>query len=324
MEYGLRRYEATQRLLWFLFFLLCLGVATLVTSGDKGSFSGVSAYVAELKPENFKSTAFWAKLHWIGADPFGWYMLFLIWAAVLFLGGRFLWVLVQFAGMFLARNVLKTTIRSSPGRIKPSLESPGLNAERLFPAQILHARVNRLPLQIFFHPFQRLRLMLNNPQGILSTEELVDKERRIVETDWQIQSSSWSPFRWLIWFLPLFALMQALWLFYLELQPAIQGDKELQDILALVLASFFPLAQVLVITIVFNLLGGLLRRVENLYLSNVDALFYDQFVSRVPFQSSDTVILLEALQKHFQELHAVLRRLEHSSVNEKDVAGLKN
>ncbi len=58
------------------------------------------------------------------------------------------------------------------------------------------------------------------------------------------------------------------------------------------------------LTIAFSVAAGLLRRLESFYLSGVDALFYDRFLTRLPFQSSDTPIVLEMLQKNFQELHA--------------------
>jgi hypothetical protein len=45
----------------------------------------------------------------------------------------------------------------------------------------------------------------------------------------------------------------------------------------------------------------------------VDDLLYEHFLSRLPFQSSDTVVLLEALKHHFLELQLLIRRLERPS-----------
>jgi len=235
-----------------------------------------------------------------------------------------MWLVVQHVGKFLIKNILAANVKKAAGRPKPGLNGLTSNPERLFPADLLLRKVSPLPLQLIFHPYQRLRMMLNHPQGSFSSEELSEKERRIVETDWQILWGSWTPFRWLLWCLPLLGMMEAAYLFYQQLQPAFQGKKELQDVLSQVLVGLLPLAQAIVITILFSLTSGLLKRLENLYLSNVDALFYDQFLSRLPFQSSDTLILLDAMQRHFQELQHMMKRLERSVGSERDSQGTKS
>jgi hypothetical protein len=158
--------------------------------------------------------------------------------------------------------------------------------------------------------------MLSNHQHVLSADELTEKERRIVDIDWQVFTSSWTPFRWLLWLLPALALIQTGSIFYQHLAPALTGQKEMEEAAGPLLASLLPMGQSIALVIVFNLVSGLLKRLENLYLSDVDALFYDQFVSRVPFQSGDTVLILEALQKQFRELQTILRRIETTSSGE--------
>ena len=198
-------------------------------------------------------------------------------------------------------------------------------SERLYPTELLIREVARFPLRFLFHPYQRLRLLLANPQGALASEDLSEKERRIVEADWHVISGSWAPFGWLMWFLPLTALVQAFYLFSQQLQPAIAGQKELQDVFGFVIASLLPVIQVVAITIAFRISSALLKRFEEFYLSNVDALLYDQFLSRLPFQSSDTVILLEAMERHYQELQSAMRRVERSMGREREraVPGVK-
>jgi len=51
---------------------------------------------------------------------------------------------------------------------------------------------------------------------------------------------------------------------------------------------------------------------EELYLSNLDSLLFDRLLSRLPFQSNDTLIILETLQRQFKELHAALKILERT------------
>jgi len=321
MEYNLRRYEAMQRLVWFVFFLLCIGLAYPVASSYQADFKDL-AVVASVKPEVLKSSAFWSQTYWLGINPLGGIILYVLWVTVLFLAGKFLWLLLQYVGKRLVKTTLSQVIKSPSGRPKPIFDSVSNAPQKLFPAEPLVRRAGSVPLRILFHPFQRLRLMLSNHQNVLSAEELTEKERRIVDIDWQVFWSSWTPFRWLLWLLVGLAFVQTCSIFYMQLAPALTGQKEIEEVLGPLLASLLPVAQIIVVVIVFNLLSGLLKRIENLYLSDVDAIFYDQFVSRVPFQSSDTVVILEALQKHFKELQIILRRIEstagseaHSTIN---------
>jgi hypothetical protein len=309
MEYGLRRYEAAQRLLWFAFFIICLVVAypasMLFSNGDMRSSSSAS-----FQPEALRSADFWTRMNWTQQEPFGKVVVYLLCVASIFVVGRFIWLAVQFAGKRLVRSLLAESFGRTPRRSAIPLDDSKANLERIFPSQLLLARMDRVPLRILFHPFQRLRMMLSSPDRTPSSEGLIEKERRIVETDWQIFSSSWTPFRWLVWSLPVVALAQSGWMLFQRMQPALSGQREVLDVLGPMLSSLLPLVQIIVIAVFFSLISGLVRRVEDLYLSNVDSLFYDQFLSRLPFQSSDTLILLEAMQRQFQEVNSALKRVE--------------
>jgi hypothetical protein len=320
MEYGLRRYEAAQRLLWFLFFLLCLAIAYPVAKGYGLDCFGLSTRPGPLLAD-VKSTAFWMQCQWLRTQPLGTFTAYIIWVALLFLGGRFAWLLLQLVGKHLVRSLLTTNLTRGEGRPKFAHKASSADLERSFPSELLFRKVNHLPLQLLFHPFQRLRLMLPNPGGPPSSEDLVERERRIVETDWHILWSSWTPYRWLIWLLPILGLAQALWLLYSHLQPALSGQKDLQDLLGPILTSLLPLVQLVIATVVLSLASGLLKRFENLYLSSVDGMLYDQFLSRLPFQSSDTLIILEAMERQFQELRSLLKRFEQSRSTEEKPPG---
>jgi hypothetical protein len=318
MEYGLRRYEATQRLLWFLFFLLCLAIAYPVAKAYQLDFFGLSSKPGPFHPDAIKSSSFWLQFHWLQMQPLGNFTIYIIWVAILFLAGRLIWLITQLVGKQFVRNLLVSHVKRKEPRVKPVVNTSSAELERSFPSELLYAKADRFLLQLLFHPFQRLRLMLTNPQRTLSSEELMEKERRIVETDWHILWSSWTPYRWLLWLLPLLGLVQAMWLLYIHLQPTLSGQKELQlqELFGPVLTSLLPLVQLVIITVLFSLASGLLKRFENLYLSSVDGLFYDQFLSRLPFQSSDTLIILEAMERQFQELRAIVRRLERPPAKE--------
>jgi hypothetical protein len=320
MEYGVRRYDAAQRLLWFGFFLLCLALAYPIAKAYQFDFFGLAGKPGAFHADSLKSFTFWMQLNWLQTQPLGSFTIYVIWVALLFVGGRFAWLLLQLVGKRLVKNLLVSNLQKGEGRQKPAAVTSSSELEKSFPSELLNRKINRLPLQLVFHPYQRLRLMLAKTHGTLSSEDLMEKERRIVETDWQILWSSWTPFRWLIWLLPLMGLGHSLWLLYEQVQPALSGQKELQDLLGPVLTSVLPLAQLIVIAILFSLVSGLLKRFENLYLSSVDGLFYDHLLSRLPFQSSDTPLILEAMERHFQQIHSRLSRLERSSVNEEKPA----
>lgn len=314
MHYTLRRYEAIQRLFWFIFFLVCLGLAYPLCNLYQVKYQG-AAVLASVNPEVLKTRQFWTQSYWLGLDPVGGIVLYLLWVVALFLFGKTAWLLVQYLGKYLVKVLLKQTVKNVPGKPKVNFSDFSGQSHPAFPTDMLMKKLQGVRLRFLFHAFQRLPLILTHSHRILSSEDMTEKERRVVETDWQILWASWTPFRWLLWFLPLLAFVQTCWLFYLELLPALTAQKEINDSLGPLAASLLPIAQVIVVVIALNLVSGLLQRMENLYLSNVDALFYDHLLSRVPFQSSDTVVILKAMQKHFKQLQTMLEQLQAASTN---------
>ncbi|MEN6437991.1 MAG: hypothetical protein ABFD97_05365 [Syntrophobacter sp.] len=354
MEYGLRRYEAIQRLLWLFFLVLCLAAAYFTQNP--------SNYPAAVNPQlkGLKTTAFWTGLHGIlmappaaevsreklpgqaepgpspgitrqapperrpapvpPADPsssqtdpqfLSRIMLFLVRAGIIFLVGRLLWLVAQFLAKFVMNAIMSESIKRL-GPPKQEFDTGPIYPERLFPRQLLLDKIRQIPLGFLFHPFMRLRLMLSGFGKSVSSEEMIEKERRIVETDWQVLYSSWGPFRWLLWLLPMAALAQSAWFFFIQVQNASVAQKELLDSIQTLPNAVLPLAQAVGIVVIYKLASAFLRRMEDLYLSNLDALLYDRLLSRLPFHSGDTVIVLQTLQRQFQEVHAALRRLERA------------
>lgn len=339
MEYGLRRYEATQRLFWLLVFLACLGLGYQY----KGSDAYQKSYPVP-SMSTMKSSGFWTELQGIqiqlpnpeaGKNPapaasdlqrgiqsgpriLAGIMIYLILVAFIYLVLKVIWVTVQFFGKYLVQVLLQDHLKKPGGRPARhpvaahavNVEGAAATNDRFVASESLAAQVRRFPLPLVFHPFKRLRLILASPQTQFSAEELTEKERRTVETDWQILHQSWQPFNWIIWTLPALAIVQGFFIFYMELLPILSGKREFSDISTPFLTGLIPVIQALTVTVALKVSSIILRRIEDLYLSNLDALIYDQFLSRLPFQSGDTPILLQAMQKHFQELQGTLRRLE--------------
>lgn len=312
MEYGLRRYEASQRLAWLLFFLACLGLAYWYSINGTGGPPAGTSRPAPFQPEVLKSIEFWLDLRWIKGEPFGRFMTFLVTVAFVFLAGRCLGLILQEVGKNLVAYLLRRYVGIAPERPEATPRPTGRKQASSFPPEALIRKADNLVLLVLFHPFRRLKVMLNSPRGVLSLEGLAERERRISETDWDILWGSWTPFRWLVRFLPLVALAQTGWLLQQALLPALSGQRDLNELIGPAFSALFPLLQVIFLCLCFSVASALLKRLESLYLSGVDALLYDQFIARMPYQSSDTMILLEALQRNFQELHAALRRLERS------------
>ena len=319
MEYGLRHYEAVQRLFWFMIFLLGLFLAYPVAKTCQAHFASMKPVASTLPLDAYKSSDFWRQTQWLSsASMVNFAILYLICAELLFMAARALWLFVQFIGVFIVKYVLTTTLANYSSKSKMSVASSPSALEKLFPSPELFRKVNRFPFSLILHPFQRLRLMFRNPQSTLPAEQLVEKERRVSEADWHILSASWGPFRWVLWPLPFLALFQSSWMLYGRLQPLVSGQQDFQAYILPLAGSFVPLVQIVLMTVLLNIGAAFLKRVDSLYLATVDGLLYDQFLSRLPIQSGDTLILLEAMQRHFQELRMLLRRLEKGSGNESE------
>ncbi len=375
MEYGLRRYEAVQRLLWFTFFIMCLGASY---------FMWADSTPASPQLKDVKTLKFWTGLQGIlmappapdvskgkltGGEPsldpgpgkqgslketapgakrpgyidkemslpssdtsrsqpdpraLGKLMQFLLRAASYFLVGRLMWLILQYIGKFLLQDLVEKRIKA-PGQVKAEY-STSTTPVAFFPRQILLDEIRHFRFSFLFHPFWRLRMMLSGFQKSISSEELLEKERRIVDADWQILDSSWGPYRWIFWTIPVLALVQTAYFLVLQMplvqmQSASSGQKELLDTFQAIPNSLLPLAQAAGLVIFFKLAAGFVRRIEELYLSNLDALIYDRLLSKLPFQSNDTLIILESLQRQFSDLQAVLKRIERAVHVEKKPGG---
>jgi hypothetical protein len=322
MEYGLRRYEAIQRLLWFLFLFVCLAVAYLAIPPPSLTPSKSLPMPHSFHPEVLKSFDFWSNLRWIRMEPLGRLLIYLVWVAVLFLVGRLLGLSVQYCGKYYVSSLLAANIgRSEQSERRPGLSVLPAKSEVTLPVLILLKKTDSILLQILFHPLRRLRVLLNDPQKTCSGEGLAEKERRLSETDWEILWSSWAPFRWLLRLLPVVGVVQSFWLLYIHLQPSLFGQRDLQEVFGLAFNALLPLIQAIFLTVVFSFSSGLLKRLDSLYLSGVDAMFYDRFLTKMPFQSTDTPILIEMLQNSFQELQARLSRIEQILAERQDTLG---
>lgn len=310
MEYGLRRYEASERLLWLLFFVTCILIAYWSYSGAPSSQLPGLPMPRSFQPEVLKSPDFWLKFRWIKAEPFGSFIVFLASIAGLFLGGRLIGLLIQLAGKSLVAGYLKEYAEGVRQQPPTSVKGTAARQGFLVRAEELSKKSKNVFFLLLFHPFRRLRVMLSSLDGTFSSEGLAEKERRIAETDWEILWGSWTPFRWIVRLLPLVGLAETVWLIHQYMQPALSGQRELSDLVGPVFTALFPLLQVIVLCLFFSLAGGILKRLEGLYLSSLDALFYDQLIVKVPFQNTDTMMILEMLQRNFEELRSALNRLE--------------
>jgi len=362
MSYGLRRYETLHRLWWFFFFFLCLFFARY---SDR--FTHFPPQSAELK--DLGKIDFWTGLQGIGipstspqrsganqnqpdrnarsqtgktaynekgkqsADEFhesaevvSEALLFIIRAGIIFLELRILWLLIQYAGRFLLQLFLSESEEDGGFDPEPSVTRP----ETLFAAQSLAAKITRNPLSYVLHPFIRLRLMLSSFRKNVSSEELFEKERRVVDSDWRILNGSWAPYRLLFWIVPVLGVAQTLLLLISQLnaasagivlslqkdavdaaKPMLGAQKEILDAVKPAFNLLLPMIQAAGAAIFFQVAATLLRHFEDLYLFNLDSFIFDRVLSRLPLRSNDTILILEAIHKQFRDLSAAFKRLEN-------------
>ncbi len=263
-------------------------------------------------------------------------LVFIIRAGIIFLELRLLWLVVQYAGRYLLQLFMSESEEHGPH----NTESAGTRPESLFSVQVLAAKIGRSPLSLILHPFIRLRLMLSGFQKNVSSEELFEKERRVVESDWRILDGSWGPYRCLFWVLPLLGLAQTALLLIAQFNVASSGfafvpqkealeavkpfanltaQKEILEAVKPTLNLLLPLIQAAGMAVFFQLAATLLRYFEELYLSNLDSFIYDRLLSRLPFRSNDTILILETLQQQFRELQATLKSLENKVLSPSEV-----
>ncbi|SPF35455.1 conserved membrane hypothetical protein [Syntrophobacter sp. SbD1] len=369
MFHGLRRYETLHRLWWFVFFFLCLifarfssGIAYPPRQGpDLKDLSKIVFWsdlqgISITSPENSRgkqdqqdktaqtgrSTVPDRSKQPAGPAAQNDYrenielvsriLLFIIRAGMIFLELRLLWLVVQYAGRYLLQlfmsegNERGSFNRGQEGKQFTISSRQGA----LTPFAALTARTMRTPLTFILHPFIRLRLILSGFQKNLSSEELLEKERRVVEADWSILHGSWGPYRCLVWVIPLLGLAQTVLLLIAQFntasaglaliaqkeafeaaKPMLSTPKEIIESIKPTFSLLLPLIQAAGIAVFFQVAATLLRYFEELYLSNLDSFIYDQLLSKLPLRSSDTLLIMETLQQQYKDLNASLKRLEN-------------
>jgi len=316
MDHGLSQYEARERLLWFLFLLLCALVALPALWIH---LAGVPRTpVIGTTSEALKSYAFWSQRHWIHVGPMGKVLAYLAWVAIVFIVIRFLWLIAQFIGKSsLLRNLAETMSNLKSGQAVKAWDSTTAVQKKPYAGfALMVSRLNH-PLRFVLHAFRRARFTLSSPAGMPFTDGLLERQQRLSDMDRQLFKSSWTAFRWMVRLLPILAALQSFWLIYSETQLFLDKQSELQQFANAFWPAMLPLVQLTALAVFLGLASALMSRVENLYLANLDASLYDQLLSELPIRSSDTLLILESLQKHFHELQVVLKQLELELKNRK-------
>jgi hypothetical protein len=367
MFHGLRQYETLHRLWWFVFFLLCLACARysfgftsvsrqgpelkdigkisfwtslqgikMISPGpeysrgkedqpDKGTKSQIGK---STDPDRLRQAPDGSLRQNEYQDNIGLIsriLLFIIRSAMIFLELRLLWLLIQYAGRFLLQLLIAESEQSAA--LNDELARSG--QEPVLPLSALAGRIRRSPLSFVLHPFIRLRLMFPVSQKYFSSEELFEKERRVVDADWRILYGSWAPYRCVFWLLPVLGLAQTVLLLVAQFGASSSGfallpqkealdvaksmasvQKEILDSIRPTFNLLLPLIQATGMALFFQLGATLLRYFEDLYLSNLDAFIYDKVLSRLPLRSKDTILILETLRQQLREINAAVRRLE--------------
>jgi hypothetical protein len=316
MDHGLSQYEARERLIWFLFLLLCLLLALPALWIHLAG--APRAPVIPTTSEALKSYAFWSQRHWIYIGPLGKVLAYLAWVAVLFISLRFLWLIAQFIGKRSLIGLLADLTSSLKSRqAAKSSDSTGEVQKKPYAgyAQML-SRLN-IPSRFLLHAFRRARFTLLSSPGMLFTEGLLERQKRLSDVDRQIFRSSWAAFRWILRLLPILAVLQSFWLIYPETQLFLGKQSEFEQFANAFWPAILPVVQLTVLAVFLGLASALISRVESLYLANLDASFYDRMLSELPIRSSDTLLILESLQKNFRELQNSFKRLELELKNKK-------
>ncbi len=316
MDHGLSQYEARERLLWFLFLLVCFLMALPAVWLHLSGVPPTPAIAAT--PEALKSYAYWLQRHWMHVGPLGKVLAYLAWVAILFIVIRFFWLIAQFIGKdSLLRSVremmssLKSRQATRPWDSTTDVQKKPYAGFALMASRLKH------PLSSLLHAFRRAQYMFLPGPQMPFTEGLMERQQRLSEMDRQLFKSSWSAFRWILRLLLLLATLQSFWLIYAETRLFLGKQSELEQFVNAFWPAMLPLVQIAALVAFLMLAHAFLNRVENLYLANLDASLYDQVLSELPIRSSDTLLILESLQKHFRELQVVLKRLENDLQNRK-------
>ena len=309
MDHGLTQYEARERLLWFLFLLVCLLMALPAMWIH---LAGVPRTpVIATTSDALKSYAYWSQRHWIHVGPLGKVLAYLAWVAIVFIAVRFFWLIAQFIGKSSLIRTLDevVSILKSRQAAKPWDSSTDVQKKPFAGFTQLIANLNH-PLRCVLHAYRRAQYTLAAVPGVPFTDGLLERQQRLSDIDRQIFKSSWTAFRWIVRLLPILAALQSFWLIYSETQLFLGKQSELEQFANAFWPAMLPLVQLTLLAVLLGLACAFLNRVEGLYLANLDASLYDQMLSELPIRSSDTLLILESLQKHFRELQGALKRLE--------------
>ncbi len=316
MDHGLTQYEARERLLWFLFLLVCLLAALPVVWIY---LAGVPrSPLVPTSTEALKSYSFWAQRHWVHMGPLGKVLAYLAWVAILFVLIRFLWLIAQFIGKRSLLSILAELMSNLKNRqaAKPWNSTTEVQKKPYAGYALIVNRLNH-PLRFFLHAFRRAQYTLTSAPGMPFTDGLLERQQRLSDMDRQMFMSSWSAFRWILRLLPVLAALQSFWLIYSETVLFLGKQSELEQFANAFWPAMLPLVHLTILAIILGLASALMNRLEGLYLANLDASLYDQMLSELPIRSSDTLLILESLQNHFRELQAALKRLELELKNKK-------
>jgi hypothetical protein len=309
MDHGLAQYEARERFLWFLFLLVCLLVALPAVWLH---LAGVPRTpVIATTSEALKSYAYWSQRHWMHVGPLGKVLAYLAWVAILFILTRFLWLVAQFIGKGSLLRSLREMMSSLKSRqtAKPWDSTTDAQKKPYAGFALMVSRLNH-PSRFLLHAFRRAQYTLSSTPGIPFTDGLLERQQRLSDMDRQIFKSSWAAFRWILRLLPILAALQSFWLIYSETQLFLGKQSEFEQFANAFWPAMLPLVQLTVLAVFLGLAHAFLNRLEGLYLANLDASLYDQILSELPIRSSDTLLILNSLQKHFRELQVTLKRLE--------------
>ena len=309
MDHGLTQYEARERFLWFLFLLVCLLMALPAVWLH---LAGVPRTpVIATTSEALKSYAYWSQQHWMHVGPLGKLLAYLAWVAILFILTRFLWLIAQFIGKGSLLRSLREMMSSLKSRqtAKPWDSTTDAQKKPYAGFALMVSRLNH-PSRFLLHAFRRAQYTLSSTPGIPFTDGLLERQQRLSDMDRQIFKSSWTAFRWILRLLPILAALQSFWLIYSETQLFLGKESELEQFANAFWPAMLPLVQLTALAVFLGLAYAFLNRLEGLYLANLDASLYDQMLSELPIRSSDTLLILNSLQKHFRELQVTLKRLE--------------
>jgi hypothetical protein len=316
MEHGLAQYEARERLLWFLFLLVCLLMA--LPAGWIHLAGVPRTPEAATTLEAIKTYSFWSQRYWMHAGPLGKVLAYLAWVAILFVLLRFLWLVGQFAGKSVLLRDLREMVSSLKSRQAAKLwdSTPEVQKRSYAGYALMGSRLNH-PLRFLLHAYRRAQYTLSAGAGMPFTDGLLERQQRLSDMDRQLFRGSWAAFRWILRLLPVLAALQSFWVIYSETQLFLGKQSELEDFVNAFWPAMLPLVQMAILAVVLGLVYAFLNRMEGLYLANLDASLYDQMLTELPIRSSDTLLLLESMQKHFRDLQVALKRLELELKNKK-------